>query len=252
MAVIHHPVVLNIPTLENRSTSAKISYLAAVMLSPDPVIKEISGTALSNSFGRAHGISDCARDALSTAIRSIESINRKTLARRARVIHVEARQEKWDSSLEKLKVQRKFGDACSLEKENKVWNRIMDGLPPGQLSFILRAASDTLPTPLNLRRWKIRVDSKCSLCCSTHPTVLHILNVCPTSLNQGRFTWRHDSVLQKLVRDIFPALSEDERLYVDLPSLRACDNPPATILDDIVATSARPDIVLVRGGRRSF
>ena len=189
VAVIHHPAVLNIPTLESCSTSAKISYLAAVTLSPDPVIEEISGIALSNNFGLAHGISQGARDALSTAIKSVASINRKTLARSAHDIQVKRRQEKWDSSLEKLLVQRKFGEACSLENENKVWNRIMDSLPPGQLSFILRAASDTLPTPLNLRRWKFRVDSKCTLCSSTRPTVLHILNACPTSLNQGRFTW---------------------------------------------------------------
>lgn len=40
---------------------------------------------------------------------------------------------------------------------------------------------------------------------------------------------------------------EDEKLYADLPNLRACDNPPSTIPDDIYTTSARPDIVLVRG-----
>ena len=90
--------------------------------------------------------------------------------------------------------------------------------PPGQLSFILLAASDTLPTPLNLRHWRLHVDSKYSLCGSASPTVLHILNTCPTSLNQGRFTWRHDSVLQRLVRGIIPALSKDEGLYADLPN----------------------------------
>ena len=141
---------------------------------------------------------------------------------------------------------------CSLEKENRVWNHIKDSLPPGQLSLILRAASDTLPTPLNLHRWKIRTDSKCSLCNSIHPTVNHILNAGPTSLNQGRFTWRHDSVLQKLVIGIIPAISKKEKLYADLPNHRACDNPPATIPQDIVTTSARPDIVVIHGNKISF
>ena len=129
-----------------------------------------------------------------------------------------------------------------------MWNRILDGLPPGQLSFILRAASDTLPTPLNLRCWRFRVDSKCSLCGSATPTVLHILNTCPTSLNQGRFTWRHDSVLQRLVWGIIhvPALSKDERLYADLPNHHVCHNPPTTIPQDIVPTSARPDLIIIR------
>ena len=35
----------------------------------------------------------------------------------------------------------------------------MNGLPAGQLSFILRAASDTLPTPLNLKRWNYGLDA---------------------------------------------------------------------------------------------
>ena len=124
--------------------------------------------ALSSNFGHAHEISDLARDALSTAINSVTSINRKNLHKSARSIHV-ARKEKWDSNLDKLTVQRKFSDACSLEKENRVWNRILGVLPPGQLSFILQAASDTLPTPLNLRHWRLRVDSKYSLCGSTSP-----------------------------------------------------------------------------------
>ena len=246
VAVIHHPAVLNIPTLENWSTSAKISYLAAVAVSPDPMIQEIAGIALSNQFALAYGITDTTRAALSTAIKSVESINRKTLARSAHALHAEVREEKWDLSLGKLKVQGKFKDACSLEKENRIWNRIMDGLPPGQLSFVLRAASDTLPTPLNLCRWKYRTDPKCSLCGSNFPTVRHVLNSCPTSLEQGRFTWRHDSVLQKLVSAILPTLSEGEKVYADLLNLRACDNSSATIPEKIITTSARPDLVLVR------
>ena len=151
--------------------------------------------------------------------------------------------------LEELTVQTKFSDACSLEKENRVWNRIKDSLPPGQLSFILRAASDTLPTPLNLCRWKMHTDSKCSLCNSIHPIVNHILNACPTSLNKGRFTWRHDSVLQKLVRGIIPVISKKKKLYADLPDHRAFDNPHATIPQHIVTASALPDIVVIYGNK---
>ena len=46
VAIIHHPAVLNIPTLENWSTSAKISHLAAVAVSPDLMIQEIAGIVL--------------------------------------------------------------------------------------------------------------------------------------------------------------------------------------------------------------
>ena len=70
VAVIHHPSVLNIPTIESCYTSAKTNYLAAVTLSPDPMIAEISHFSLSSSFGHAYEISDLVKDALSTAINS--------------------------------------------------------------------------------------------------------------------------------------------------------------------------------------
>ena len=148
VAVIHHPSGLNIPTLESCSTSAKLNYLAAVTLSPDPMIAEISHFSLSSRFGHARGISELAKNALSIAIKSVQSISRNTIPKS------DTRKEKWDLKLEELIVQKKFSDSRSLEKENRVWNRIKDSLPPVQLSFILRAASDTLPTPLNLTTGK--------------------------------------------------------------------------------------------------
>ena len=153
----------------------------------------------------------------------------------------------WDDNLHKLSVQSKFLNACDLEKSNRVWARILDGLPAKQLSFILRASSDTLPTPLNQRRWRMRVDAACDLCKSRSPTVLHILNFCPIALNQQRFTWRHDSVLLKLFSSLRSFLGEGEALYVDLPGKRASEAPQATVPISILVTSARPDMVLIRG-----
>ena len=40
----------------------------------------------------------------------------------------------------------------SLGEETKIWSRIVDGLLKGQLPFLLKAGSDTLPTPMNLYR----------------------------------------------------------------------------------------------------
>ena len=88
-----------------------------------------------------------------------------------------------EGKLNTWSVQGKFKQVCELESQNRVWNRIIDGLPAKQLSFILRVGSDTLPTLLNLRRWKLRVDAKCTLCGSPSPTVLHILNGCTVALN---------------------------------------------------------------------
>ena len=46
---------------------------------------------------------------------------------------------------------------------------------PTSVSFLLKVGSDTLPRPLNLKRWKIICDSNCMLC-HLRPTTSHILN----------------------------------------------------------------------------
>ena len=131
------------------------------------------------------------------------------------------------------------------ESQNRVWNGVTLGLPAGQCSFTLRAGTDTLPTPLNLKRWKYKADARCTLCCNTNPTVHHILSNCPVSLNQGRFTWRHDCALAAIQKGIQAHLPPEISLIADLPGSRACEHPVSAIPDRILVTSARPDIVLI-------
>ena len=123
----------------------------------------------------------------------------------------------------------------------------MAGLPAGQLSFLLRAGADCLPTPMNLYRWKYRVSNSCPLCQSSNATTAHILNGCPEALNQGRFSWRHDSVLNNLVLQVLSEIDCSTRMFADLPGRRASDSPPATIPVDMSTTSSRPDLVLING-----
>ena len=70
------------------------------------------------------------------------------------------------------------------------------------------------------------------------------------ALNQGRYTWHHDSVLPKIVEHIKTYLDSDENLHADLPNHRASDNPPNTIPPEILLTSARPGIVTVKSNCR--
>ena len=49
-----------------------------------------------------------------------------------------------------LPILYKLKDSVSLESGCGTWNRLLLGCNPGQFSFILRAASDTLPTAMNL------------------------------------------------------------------------------------------------------
>ena len=40
-------------------------------------------------------------------------------------------------------------------------------------------------------------------------------------------------------------LQPNEKLYADIPGMRVTDNPPSTVPMDIIATSDRPDIVII-------
>jgi len=136
----------------------------------------------------------------------------------------------WNTHLSSLSVQCKLTEAVNPEQESQVWKRIRDGLPTGQLSFILHAASDTLPTPLNLRCWKIQCGAKCSLCGNSRPTVACILNDCPVELEQGRYTWRHYCVLSTITSALRRYIPTETTIYADLPNLRATELPPAQFL----------------------
>ena len=75
--------------------------------------------------------------------------------------------------LQTLTVQSKFEGSAELEVSCKSWNRLLGGFHPGQLPFLLHAASDTLPTTVNLQQWEIQCDTKCSLCDSKQPTTVY-------------------------------------------------------------------------------
>jgi len=59
---------------------------------------------------------------------------------------------RYENHLQTLSVQGKFNDSAKLEATCGSWNRLLSGFHPGQLSFLLRASSDTLPTEVNLSR----------------------------------------------------------------------------------------------------
>ena len=86
----------------------------------------------------------------------------------------------------------------------------MDGLPAGQLSFLLPAGSDTTN---NSQPQEMNDTCRC-LCWDLSPTVLHILNGCPMALDQSRYTWRHDGVLKKFDHFVRPQLPSDECLLL--------------------------------------
>ena len=90
-------------------------------------------------------------------------------------------------------------------------------------------------------RWGKRMVSVCPLC-SNQGTLEHILNFCSVSLNQGRYTWRHNTVLNQITNIILENKPSHVEVYSDISGL---DINGGTIPPDILATQLRPDLVIL-------
>ena len=82
----------------------------------------------------------------------------------------------------------------------------------GTMKFLLNATINTLPTAANLKRWKKSSSDLCKLC-KRRETTNHVLNGCKVSLDTGRFTWRHNCIVNYIVNSV----DSKYTVYSDLP-----------------------------------
>ena len=70
------------------------------------------------------------------------------------------------------------------------------------VGFALRVVYGTVITPAMKSNWDADEDGNCKLCEASHGTIQHSLSGCPVSLQQGRYTWRHDKVLKQIYEQV--------------------------------------------------
>ena len=66
-------------------------------------------------------------------------------------------------------------------------------MPANLTSFCGTSTYHTLPSPTNLKRWRITTETMCIICSKDVCTAAHILGVCKVSLFQLRYTFRHNT-----------------------------------------------------------
>ena len=95
--------------------------------------------------------------------------------------------------------------------------KVTQHLPSNIFSFCRRCLIVSLPTTnSNLSRWKTISNETCTLCENVKQTQRHVISCCPKALEDGRYTWRHNSVLYALCHHLSVAVSSDDKLYADL------------------------------------
>ena len=78
---------------------------------------------------------------------------------------------------------------CDFVKNGLSWKTLL-AMPSSLISFCLGATFDTLPSPSNLKCWRVVTESSCFLCGKSICTSAHILGACKIALYQGRFSFR--------------------------------------------------------------
>ena len=149
--------------------------------------------------------------------------------------------ENWLTKVKSLTLQGQFLEILESSKSDLNWKSLMHNLPRNILQFFLNSAINTLPTNSNLVRWNKRNSPACNICKSKE-TLLHTLNNCATMLIQNRYTWRHNSVLNKIFQTLKSHLPDSDNIFCDLPGYK---QGISTIPADIFVTTLKPDIVIV-------
>ena len=102
----------------------------------------------------------------------------------------------------------------SCQNVKGLWSSVQQNLPRNIFNFSVKYLNNTLPTRKNLCSWALSQSSNCSFCLQSE-TLQHVVSSCKSNLDEGRYTWRHTSVLLFLART-FSSLNKCT-VYADLP-----------------------------------
>ena len=248
---IHHRCGLNLPSISFMCRKSKVGYLANFILNGDELVLSAVQSKLERQklWTRNKqwfvGIHDVVSGVFAEGKDEEKSVAamKKKIARK--VSDEEAKEA--DSKLSSLLVQGRFFEWS--QKQNLDYDNmraVLWGLPDKLLRFAIKARVDVLPTGANLKRWSVKQVSRCALC-GGHETLLHSLNWCKTALDQGRFTWRHDSILLYIHTSLLDHGLDQHiwSIYTDLYNLGVRGG--GTIPDVLTRyeVKQRPDLVLV-------
>jgi hypothetical protein len=168
------------------------------------------------------------------------------ISKEVRRICCEEEDNAWAARVRGYTMQGNLFALLQAESEGITWKSYMWNLYRGVLKFALNAGIDTLPTFTNFKRWGKRASVNYHLCGNTvKQTLFHVLVHCNHTIDQGRMTWRHDSVLKHIAGCLKPALRilHTVEVYCNLEGLQAPDGGSIPAL--VMAQTHRPDLVIL-------
>ena len=169
---------------------------------------------------------------------------------------------------------------CDYIRNDLSWKAIW-AMGPDLMRFAVQSTFNTMSCPKNEVRWKESADPSCDLCSHSPCTIPHILSGCQFSLNSGRYTFRHDSVVKVMVDAIINVINKKKSspptpskvikfVKAGAKEVARKKRPPTGILDEakdwvlhcdlggdnptvpsfIAVTESRPDIFIFSSSSR--
>jgi hypothetical protein len=252
-ASIFHPYMLGVKMPSQVYLEAHAGNYAMVRLKGDPVVnhaidsrleRESEWTQKHSTVNTMHTMWENNQEAINSVSHEEGPYNARKLKKAKKVMRQSVNDESlkyWNNKVKQLTFQGDFINLVIEEQQNVTWKSIANNVPKGVLSFALKSSVNGLNTPDNLKRWKIRQTNKCELC-GNYGTLEHILNWCPKALKEGRFTWRHNSVLSHFTQELQKSKPSHIEIYADIPNKTLNG---ATIPPDVLVTTQRPDLVIL-------
>jgi len=250
--IIHIDKFLNIPSIQELYDQCQISAYISSRIKGDNIVNAALDSRLSHEqqWTRKHSTTVACDKAFNSALAKSNINNNLPKHKAKEIVTKQAKkdtksqyQKDHQQRLEGLEMQGELLRLCKATESDMCWQGAIYNLPKGLMAFILNSSLNTLPTMDNLKRWGKRLSNSCRHC-GMPDYLSHVLSGCKISLDQGRYTYRHDSVLyvlHKLVTDITSS-SPNIEVFTDLTGSN--DQSP-TIPPDIIPTPLRPDLVTI-------
>jgi len=150
------------------------------------------------------------------------------------------------SHIQDLIKQGHFLKILGQQNIDATWKSYIFDLKKGTMKFLLNSCLDTLPTKVNLMQWGKCPTDRCKNC-QARQTTCHILNCCSTSLNQGRYTWRHNNLLEYMSKCLDKTKFE---IYIDIPEHTTPSG--GTIPPSLCVTPLKPDLVIIDKKKKTY
>ena len=151
----------------------------------------------------------------------------------------EAAQEGNINHLNTLLAQGEYLKFCLQEQKDPVWKSYILNLKSGTAKFLINATIHTLSTQNNLKLWNKAASDKCHLC-GNRDSTKHTLSACKVALDQGRYLWRHDNIVQYISDNV------DRSKYTMHSDVGSNKTPNGgTVPAFLTVTGFRPDLTVL-------